>query len=390
MLAHEKGGIGMEKQSDSNTSNFDAAFNYNRHIKEKLIQWKKEFEDAVGSDLNYTAIAKKMETNFGIRTSPQKISAMFDILSDREVKLQEIMALSQIFHFPLEDICEYPNAPISNALEIASLLKHKKENHGITPVSNMFYSGDYYCYYFKPKHVDNLKPVEDSAIEEAKLTINIEKGHSSIILQECRASSTFYGDPLPSFTLKGNLYHFANPNISYSFITSDDGRRAMALMFSYLNLSSDIRYYMSAGMMTFSWDEIHHPLFQKMAIFRVQQDYQDPAVNRHLRGILALNTMPLVIDEETLDRLTEEEPMLKRLISREQAIKKCYVFSESGIQGNSFFIPDEHKRMELLLHLRENSLLPAHELIEEPRTFADYIKCYQQTQLAEKKSPDKP
>ena len=64
---------------------------YNAMIKSRLCRWKTNYEEMHAANLNYTAIANKMEEDFHIRTSPQKISAMFDILSDREVKLQEIV-----------------------------------------------------------------------------------------------------------------------------------------------------------------------------------------------------------------------------------------------------------------------------------------------------------
>lgn len=68
---------------------------------------------------------------------------------------------------------------------------------------------------------------------------------------------------MPLFKLTGDLKLLENPSIAYSFISDDTGRRAMALMFRYLNLNSDIRYYIPAGMLTFSTNKTHEPLFQK-------------------------------------------------------------------------------------------------------------------------------
>lgn len=361
---------------------------YNAMIKSRLCRWKTNYEEMHAANLNYTAIANKMEEDFHIRTSPQKISAMFDILSDREVKLQEIVALSQIFHFPLQDICEFPNAPASNALEINALLKKQKQDRSICPVGNDFYDGQYYCYYFKPKlSEDRLKPVEEGSIEEAAMNISISGGHSTITLHELKANTTFYGEPMPCFTLKGNLYHFESSNIAYSFISSSDGRRAMALMFSYLDLSSDIRYYMTMGMLTFSLNQVHAPLFQKMAVFRVKQDYRDPHVDNILRGILALNTSPIILDEDTIKQLIDQEPMLAKLIAPEKAIKKCYAFSENTIRGNSFFLLDDRQKIEILLLLKKSSLFPVQELVSESDTFTDFIKAYQREML-KKPTPD--
>lgn len=362
----------------------EATFRYNSHVKQKLIAWRDSFEEANSARLNYSAIAKKMEVDFHIKTSPQKISAMFDSASDREVKLQEVAALAQIFNIPLQNICEYPNAPASN-IDLSKLVSQSKTRQSsIKQLNNSFYAGDYYCYYFKAKHHhDQLKPVEESDIEEATLKISIENGHTVVTLKEIKSSTTFYGKPMPSFTLTGNLYHFENTDIAYSFITDETGRRAMALMFTYLNLSADIRYYITVAMMTFSLNQTHNPLFQKMAVFRVRQNYDKPETAEILRGILALNTCPIVIDEETLNKLIDQDEVVKRLISSEKALKKCYIFSEAVIRSNSFFISDENEKIQKILQLRKNSLFPAHEIISEPDAFADFIKQYQCAQLKE-------
>lgn len=367
-------------------------WNYNAFIKQKLIEWREAFETAnCGAKLNYSEIARKMEEDFRISTSPQKISAMFDIQSSREVKLQELAALCQIFNIPLQDICEYPNAATSD-LELSRLVTRKNSKRFIIKhLSNPYYAGQYYCYYFRPKHFqDKLKPVEESDIEEAILEISIENGQTTVTFKEMKTSKTFFRDQtLPSFTLTGKLYHFDNTDMAYSFITDPTGRRAMALMFTFINISADIRYYMTVAMMTFSANQTHVPLFQKMAAFRVRQDiHNNPEVSDVIRGILALNTCPIILDEETLALLAAEDEDIKKLISLDKALKKCYIFSEAAIRSDSFFIQDEDIKMQKILKLRRNSLFPAHEIVSEPDYFADFIKHYQQNQIFHSNQPD--
>ena len=362
-------------------------WNYNTAIKERLVRWRNEFEAAnCGAKLNYAAIAQRMEEDFHITTSPQKISAMFDPVSRREVKLQELAALCQIFHIPMQDLCAFPNAAASD-LELSGLVSRKNaRNLAIKQLNNPYYQGTYYCYYFRPKHFrDRLKPVEESDIEEAILEISIKDGQTTVTLQEMKARKTFYEDQmLPSFTLKGKLYHIDDTDMAYSFITDATGRRVMALMFTFLNISADIRFYMTIAMTTFSANQTHLPLFQKMAAFRVRQDvYGNRAVSDTIRGILAMNTSPIMIDEETLAQLTAEDEDLRKLISPEKALKKCYVFSEAAIRSDSFFIHDEDEKMQKMLKLRKNSLYPAHEIVAEPEYFADFVKNFQKRQLHE-------
>ncbi|MBQ9823560.1 MAG: hypothetical protein IJM63_03610 [Solobacterium sp.] len=156
----------------------------------------------------------------------------------------------------------------------------------------------------------------------------------------------------------------------------------MSIMFSFLNLSADVRYYMTAGVMMFSLNQRHDPLFEKMAVFRQRQDYtgKDEDV---IRGILSLNSGPLVLDQETCQELIEEDPSLENALSLSRALKKCYVFSETAIRSELFSVTDSDQKTAKQLRIRQNSLFPAHEVISEPDYFADFIKKYQQTQMKE-------
>ena len=377
-----------EKEAESTMQNEE--YSYNMLVKKRLIDWQDKFKKENKATLNYTAIAEAMETHFNIQTSTQKVAAMFNSQSNREIKLQELVALATLFNIPLWDICEYPNNP-NSGINTASLIKGNKTNNGpIRELNNPYYFTSegqyYYCYYFRPKHFQNrIRPIDDTPIEEARMSISLKDGHTIVKLEEMKSNTTFFGDPMPSFVLTGKLYHFENTDMAYSFINDDTGRRAMALMFTFLNLSADIRYYMTVGMMTFSLNQTHEPLFQKMAVFRVRQNYQEDQTAEVLRGILSLNSSPLIIDEKTLEKLKEDEGM-RKFLSEGQSPDRYYLFNEA-ILRDSFLISDDHERMLMLLQLRKNSLYPAHEVVSEPDTFTDFIKQYQLDQL-EKHLPE--
>lgn len=376
-------------QYSPETAEISGDLEYNTAIKERLSRWREAFEASSGLKLNISAIANLMQERFHITTSPQKISAMFDISSTREVKLAELVALAQIFDIPLWDICSYPNAP-SSGIDLHKLVgRSNSATPAVRQLSNPYYAGEYRCYYFKPKHfADRLKSVEESSIEEATLTIEQKGGRTTVTLRERKHNTSFYGETMPAFTLTGTLYLFENTGMAYCFLSDETGRRAMALMFQYLNLSADVRYYITAGMMTFSVNQTHEPLFQKMAIFRVPQNLDNAEEMEILRGILALNTTPIALDEETLVRLTEEDERICRLISPEKALKKCCLFSEAAIRSDAFFIQDEYEKMELLLRVRKHSLYPAHEVVSESDAFADFVRRLQQRQMAERKKTE--
>ena len=370
------------KSSDKSSENSD----YNALVKKRLFKWRRDFEQALGEQtLNYSGIADMMFQRFNIKTSPSKIRAMLDGEPNREVKLSELVALAQIFDIPLWNICELPETSKDNKytsdIDFSRLVKGKHNNSGIHQLTNPYYANDYYCYYFNTRyHYDRLKSGKNGKIEEAKMTIDINEGRTTVTLNEIQLNTTFCGDPKPAFQFTGELKLLENSSIAYSFLSDKDARRAMALMFRYINLNYDLRHYIPVGMLTFSSNQIHEPLFQKMAVFRVRQDYTNPQTSELLHGILSLNSAPLVIDNDTLQELRKDENFARLLSSDKAVFTNCSVFLESSIKSNAYFIQDENEKMNLLLQLRRNSLYPSHEIVSEAEPFTDFIMHYQMHQ----------
>ena len=370
------------KSLDKSNENSD----YNALVKKRLFKWRRDFEQALGEQtLNYSGITDMMFQRFHIKTSPSKIRAMLDGEPNREVKLSELVALAQIFDIPLWNICELPETSKDNKytsdIDFSRLLKGKHKDSGIHPLTNPYYANDYYCYYFNTRyHYDRLKSGKNGKIEEAKMTIDINEGRTIVTLQEIELNTTFCGDPKPPFQFTGELKLLENSSIAYSFLSDKDALRAMALMFRYINLNYDLRHYIPVGMLTFSSNQIHEPLFQKMAVFRVRQDYTNPQTSELLHGILSLNSAPLVIDNDTLQELRKDENFARLLSSDKAVFTNCSVFLESSIKSNAYFIQDENEKMNLLLQLRRNSLYPSHEIVSEAEPFTDFIMHYQMHQ----------
>lgn len=357
---------------------------YNEKIKQRLKEWLDNLRDH-GFELNFKQLHENMEDIYHIKTSEQKIRQMFDPTKSREIKLRELAALAHMLQIPLSSLCEFPNTP---AVMLERPWIYSKEcsgkSSGISTLINDFYNGDYFAYYFKPKHFDRLdlggkEPVSGSIIEEAKIEIKIEKGEPYVILKELSSSRDFYDQKvLDRFVLKGKLYLIENSNIAYSFIIDDEARRAIALMFEYRNFNKDILYYRTAAMLTISLNEQHKPLFQKIALFRVRQDLTDKENEDILRGILALNTGPIMIEKEVFDKAkTSEEYSKYKLNTLEPKSKEYYIFSEPAIR-DSFQNWSADESVKILLKLREMSIFQAHEIISETEYFGTFIKEYQQ------------
>ncbi len=354
-------------------------YDYNILIKKRLIEWKQNFElEMEGMSLNYAKIADEIKNRYKIQTTAAKIGAMFNPEETRSIQLPELTALAQIFDIPIWDLCAHP-VQMTTPKDYSSFVRKKRNpNTNIEPVTNDLYYGEYWAYYLRPKHYDGqINPLEKIDLEESRIVIAEDKNRSTLSLEEQKTTTTFDGKPMPSYTLTGDLYRFLGSNVAYSFITDPVNWKAMAIMFSYLNIDADIRYYMTAGMMTFSQNTPKSPLFQKMAIFKKRQDYKDKKTADIIRGILSLNSGPIPITESAIEKLIEENPSWKSVLVEEKALEKGYIFSESSIRDNLYPIEDDMEKMKMLLEVREKSVLPAHEIVCESDTFTDFIKRFQ-------------
>ena len=114
---------GKRKNSSVIQDIHDPNYSYTRLVKKRLIEWKKSFEDQLGGiELNYAAIARTLEQQFGIYVSAALIGKMFVEDDDREVRLGVLTALAQLFNIPIWEICEHPSDPSSN-VSVGSLIK---------------------------------------------------------------------------------------------------------------------------------------------------------------------------------------------------------------------------------------------------------------------------
>ncbi|NCC43511.1 MAG: hypothetical protein EOM18_07985 [Clostridia bacterium] len=360
--------------------------NYSKLVSERLANWLKNFRDN-GFDINFSILAEQMEAIYHFPTSEQKLRIMFDNTKDREIKLPELVALTQMLQIPLSTLCDFPATPSILLERPWSFIKDEKEKKsGISNAISKYYEGEYYAYYFKAKHFDRVDlegktPVSGSVIEEAKIKITTVNGEPQVILTEQSSIRDFYDQKdLDKFVLSGKLYLIENTKIAYSFISDSVARRNMAIMFEYKEFSKDVLYYRTAGMLTVSLNEIHKPLFQKLALFRVPQDLSDKHDQDLLRGILSLNTGPIMVEKEIFEKEKDsphnERYKLNDLIPKEE--KTYYIFSEPSIRDSvQNWTADES--VKILLKLREMSTFQAHEIISEPEYFSTFIRNYQQS-----------
>jgi hypothetical protein len=105
-----------------------------------------------------------------------------------------------------------------------------------------------------------------------------------------------------------------------------------------------------------------------------------------LRGILSLNSGPIMIEKDYYDSVRDDaaykDYKLNELLPAEE--KTYYIFSEPSIRDSVHnWTSDES--VQILLKLREMSAFQAHEIVSEPEYFQTFIKKFQQMQMAQQK-----
>lgn len=361
---------------------------YNEKVKEALYEWKMKVEEDCYR-LNFESLSEKLEGN-GIYISAQLLRRMFNPDSDYKVPLKELVAVTQILGIPLNIVCK-PFALSNINLETSGILKRRKtkKEEGIEYFFDLFYDGEFYAYYFKKKHLDSISlngktPVEGMEIEEVRIRIKNTDNCTILELEELTPHLDFYNKKeLSRFVLEGQLYTIRS-KMAYSFIKDPEARRTMTIMFNYKSYSKDIMFYRTAAMLTISTNEKQTPLFQKMAIFKERQDLKNPEECDVIRGILALNSNPIMIEEDVFNEMCKNDKILERIKDIQKSKSKSYyTFYESDLRNLQIPCQSE-ERMKTILKLRQHSCFSAHEIVSEPEYFGEFIKNYQQDQLEKK------
>lgn len=371
---------------------------YNAIVKKRLAEWEKALHER-GFALNYGILAAKMESEYHITTTEQKLRAMFSLRdTTRKLQLAELVALCHLLCIPLQDICELPDAPAINFDLVTPpwIKKIRKrdtaaDNSGIRPLFNPYYCGVYHCYYFYPKHYGSSldgPAISSTQIETAEVHIEHKDMGSYVTWSEKTGLQSFDLErKLDELELHGRLYLIEKTRQAYSFLTDPLGKRTVFLLFDYHAYSKDIMYYRTAAMLTLSRNEKSVPLFQKVAMFRVAQDLQKEETNTLIRGILALTTGDIVIRQSVFEKMAQEDPALAKIYRQSQA---CYIISEDDVLRH--YDEDEpfSARMRRLMRLRNASMYQAHEIVREREEFGPFIKKVQQDVLLERQADQQP
>ena len=357
---------------------------YNRVVKLRLREWQQELKNQ-GYELDFSMLATKMQLDYNINTTDQKLRAMFAD-NERKLQLAELVALCHMLRIPLQNLCELPNAPGRHFdLETAPWIRRMRgmrtteDTKGIALMRDPHYSGRFYCYYFYPKHFPELlegNPVDQMKIEQAEINIAERDGSLFVTMDEKTNLVDFWGKRvLDEIELQGRLYLVERTHQAYCFLADQMGKRVVFLMFDYMEYSKEIMYYRTAAMLTISRNRQSTPLFQKMAMFRVRQDLSDPKTETVIRGVLALNTGDILVKESVFESMKAADPVLGEIncpVEQYRTIPVSEVLKRNPEDHQSF----EDRRYRLM-QLRRASEFQAHEIVWEDEEHALYMKRMQ-------------
>lgn len=373
-----------ERGTNSGEDTKDPLIRYHQDIKERLAAWRENLRKERGMDLDFEALEDRM-MDYGIPTTQQKLRAMFDrefTQKSRKIQLAEMIALCQILKLPIYDICALP--ALSEAVSDTPWLKPIKgdipKSTGVLSLCDPHYYGDYYCYFFMPRHyprsrLDGKHLAEGIPLKMVQLTITEENGISTAKLIDGTAVRQFSLEAdREKVLMEGRVFLIERTKLAYCVLMDEKARRIIVLLFSYRNYSTDIMFYRTAAMLTASFDDPAAPLFQKMAMFRVPQELSDPAAEARVRGILALDDRDILVEKDAFDALVLEDPEFARLTP---ASAQYYRFRESDILDGD--LPWKFQDlMQRYLRLRQVSELSPHQIVTNSNVLSDFCRMVQQ------------
>lgn len=371
-------------------------YDYYQLLKWRLREWRLTFEINNNVVLNLEALAEQM-SNYAVNTSAKRLATLFDGKKG-EVRISEVVALCKIYNIPLS-ICDLPVPVVQTNIDKTYRKlsdPNGKDERGelgenvVKPTISAYYDGRFYVYSFCSKYdPDHVQQVKEATLVEGTLDIQYDGGKTMLTYTEQKNARGFNGEILANFVLKGELVHLTNPDICYALLLDKQARRAMAVFFKYLNLSNDVRYYMTLSVMKTSDNMNHLPVFQKMAAFRNPQDLEDENFQKIIRGMLNMNTTPCIaLSGEYLELLRKTGDRLAKFVNPEKAQRVCYMFEERDLRAKAFAGKPADYRTERLLQLRAEDMLQGLILVEDTEKLTDFVGNLQKEQNEKKSSPD--
>lgn len=358
---------------------------YYSKVKERLNLVVQRYEES-GYRVNLSKIAEIISVKYHIDTSYQTVKSIF-ITKDnssteriRKISLAEIAAICDILQVPMNEICKFETTPAKELVPSWLIPRGTSRDSLPEVLTNQYYYGDYYCYYFKTKPVSNAKlgnkfAAQESEIRTAKLKIFEKHGFSYATLTETSDTLNFSKDRILShFVYEGKLYYLSKQNQAYATLMDEQGKHIICLMFDYHNYTKDVMFYRTAAMLTTSTEQYPRPIYQKMIILRTELDLEDEYYQKILRGMLSLESNNLLVKKEVFDNLAKNN---SNLLKFNNSPDEYMAFTESEILNQHNDLSYEQKK-ELILLLRQYSTLNIQNVAGEDYDFADMVRHIQQ------------
>ncbi len=357
---------------------------YNK-VKEEINRIVRRYDEN-GYKVNLAGITDIIINQYHIDTSYTIIKSIFNTKDNpksnriRKIPLAELAAICDILQVPMSEICKFDTTPTKEL--VPSWLIPRKTNRESLPevLTNPFYYGKYYCYYFKTKPISNAKlgnkfAAQEADLRTATLEISEKHGFSYATLTETSDTPNFSKEGvLCHFVCEGKIYYLSERNQAYAALMDEDGKRIVCLMFDFHNYTKDVMFYRTAAMLTTSTEQYPRPIYEKIVLLRTELDLKDEYHQRILRGMLTLESNKLLVKKQDYECLVKKNPDLQKFNSQTD---EYLTFIESEILNQHNDLDYEQKK-ELILLLRQNSYLNIQNVAGEDYDFADMVRHIQQ------------
>lgn len=212
-------------------------------------------------------------------------------------------------------------------------------------LSDNLYEGKYNCYYFALNCIDNsiaqgkCQP-QVNRIRTGQLTIETINGETIATFIETNPAS---GN---SFKFIGRVLKLQNVNKVYIFLSENNGKGFMWLLFNNVILKKRNLYYKEVAMMTHTHMSESDPIFEKMIITRKNIDILKN--EDILRGILTFNMEEILVSENEAEKIINTYPELKNIFDRSVPY---YKVSQYDIINSNRLDWEYNKRASVLLKI---------------------------------------
>ena len=343
---------------ESHRRNVTEEEQYYMRIRAAFAKRRDEIE-GYGYTIRIGFLLDYLKKYYRILCDEKTVRQLFNNQCKVAIKPHLIVAMCNILGLDLYSVIQYPQCVDDDyhvqitLKDVFKRIKVREEEpdlfdtkeEAVSYLTNEFYQGTFYCYYFTPTQITNSIAAGEyqpavNAIRHAVLEVRRENGetHAYLTEQDTRSGN--------AFTFSGRVLRLEDVNKIYMFLSAHKGSGFLWLLFDDVVLKKRGLYYKEIAVMTHSIGSQSRPLFEKMVLLKQPVDLTDKNKEQIMRGILTFDYETILVPADRVASILREEEELAALFDTRETY---YKISKYDIIDNNRLKWDYHKRVEVLL-----------------------------------------